>query len=114
MAGWDDEKLKRVVEQKKRGGDGERAKTDIVCKYFLDAIETKKRARKSRAARTAPPERLTPDAGPGWAALGLPPQRAAGTAASSSSTRCCRRVPRPFDSLKLATHPKGFLDRNGG
>ena len=35
-------------------GDGERAKTDIVCKYFLDAIETKKRARKSRAARTAP------------------------------------------------------------
>mmetsp|Transcript_19993 Transcript_19993/g.50589 ORF Transcript_19993/g.50589 Transcript_19993/m.50589 type:complete len:410 (-) Transcript_19993:75-1304(-) len=42
MAGWDDEKLKRVVEQKKRGGDGERAKTDIVCKYFLDAIETKK------------------------------------------------------------------------
>ena len=54
MAGWDDEKLKRVVEQKKRGGDGERAKTDIVCKYFLDAIETKKRARKSRAARTAP------------------------------------------------------------
>ena len=71
MAGWDDEKLKRVVEQKKRGGDGERAKTDIVCKYFLDAIETKKRARKSRAARTAPPERLTPDAGPGWA----PPTR---------------------------------------
>ena len=54
MAGWDDEKLKRVVEQKKRGGDGERAKTDIVCKHFLDAIETKKRARKSRAARTAP------------------------------------------------------------
>lgn len=42
MAGWDDEKLKRVVEQKKRGGDGERVKTDIVCKHFLDAIETKK------------------------------------------------------------------------
>ena len=87
MAGWDDEKLKRVVEQKKRGGDGERAKTDIVCKYFLDAIETKKRARKSRAARTAPPECLRPDARPGWAAIGLPPQRAAGTAAPQQSAR---------------------------
>ena len=75
MAGWDDEKLKRVVEQKKRGGDGERAKTDIVCKYFLDAIETKKRARKSRAARTAPPTRHR-----AWLGLVRASHRAASTA----------------------------------
>jgi len=42
MSGWDDEKLKRVIEQKKLGGDGMRVQTDIVCKHFLDSIETKK------------------------------------------------------------------------
>ena len=34
--------LKRVIEQKKLGGDGMRVQTDIVCKHFLDAIESKK------------------------------------------------------------------------
>mmetsp|Transcript_3592 Transcript_3592/g.8042 ORF Transcript_3592/g.8042 Transcript_3592/m.8042 type:complete len:410 (-) Transcript_3592:94-1323(-) len=42
MSGWDDEKLKRVIEQKKLGGDGMRVQTDIVCKHFLDSIESKK------------------------------------------------------------------------
>ena len=39
MSTWDDEKLKAVVESKKKGGQGERVKTDIICKHFLDAVE---------------------------------------------------------------------------
>eukprot|EP00320_Phaeocystis_rex_P009197 CAMPEP_0119056150 /NCGR_PEP_ID=MMETSP1178-20130426/848_1 /TAXON_ID=33656 /ORGANISM="unid sp, Strain CCMP2000" /LENGTH=417 /DNA_ID=CAMNT_0007036851 /DNA_START=122 /DNA_END=1375 /DNA_ORIENTATION=+ len=42
MVNWSEEKLKEVIEKKKRGGDGMRVQTDIVCKHFLDAIETKK------------------------------------------------------------------------
>ena len=38
MSTWDDEKLAMVVNQKK-GGQGERCKTDIICKHFLDAVE---------------------------------------------------------------------------
>jgi len=38
MATWDDEKLKQVVGEK-AGGQGERCKTDIICKHFLDAVE---------------------------------------------------------------------------
>jgi hypothetical protein len=38
MSTWDDAKLKEVVDSKK-GGQGERCKTDIICKFFLDAVE---------------------------------------------------------------------------
>ena len=38
MATWDEEQLRKVVDQKK-GGQGERCKTDIICKHFLDAVE---------------------------------------------------------------------------
>ena len=38
MENWDDEKLKQVVNAKK-GGQGERVKTDIICKHFLEAVE---------------------------------------------------------------------------
>ncbi|KYQ88621.1 CCCH-type zinc finger-containing protein [Tieghemostelium lacteum] len=41
MENWDDEKLKSVVEKKKRAAE-KGNKTDKICKYFLDAIETKK------------------------------------------------------------------------
>ena len=47
MADWDEEKLRMVIEKKKLGGDGERVKSDIVCKHFLDAIEQRKQARAS-------------------------------------------------------------------
>jgi hypothetical protein len=47
MADWDEEKLRMVIEKKKMGGDGERVKSDIVCKHFLDAIEQRKQARAS-------------------------------------------------------------------
>eukprot|EP00163_Fabomonas_tropica_P030323 TRINITY_DN6798_c2_g6_i1.p1 TRINITY_DN6798_c2_g6~~TRINITY_DN6798_c2_g6_i1.p1 ORF type:complete len:213 (+),score=82.92 TRINITY_DN6798_c2_g6_i1:954-1592(+) len=40
MEDWDDEKLKEVVG--KKHGKGIQTTTDIVCKYFLEAIETKK------------------------------------------------------------------------
>lgn len=39
MATWDEEKLRSVVESKKKGGQGERVKTDIICKHFIDAVE---------------------------------------------------------------------------
>jgi len=38
MSTWDDAKLQEVVNQKK-GGQGERCKTDIICKFFLEAVE---------------------------------------------------------------------------
>ena len=37
MESWDQTKLESVIQQKQKGNQ-----TDIVCKYFLDAIETKK------------------------------------------------------------------------
>lgn len=37
MDSWDEEKLRAVIE--KKGGGGERVKSEIVCKHFLDAIE---------------------------------------------------------------------------
>jgi len=37
MAEWDDEKLKSVVDSKKTAG--ERIKTSIICKHFIDAVE---------------------------------------------------------------------------
>ena len=39
MESWDEEKLRSVIEGK--GGAGERVKSEIVCKHFLDAIEKK-------------------------------------------------------------------------
>lgn len=41
MESWDQEKLQSVVD-KKHGGEGERVKTTIVCKHFLDALENNK------------------------------------------------------------------------
>jgi len=41
MEDWDDEKLKTVVENK-RSAANKKNQTDIICKYFLDAIESKK------------------------------------------------------------------------
>lgn len=38
MSTWDDAKLQEVVNQKK-GGQGERCKTDIICRHFLEAVE---------------------------------------------------------------------------
>ena len=40
MSTWDDAKLKAVVDSKK-GGEGERCKTDIICKHFLAAVENR-------------------------------------------------------------------------
>jgi len=37
MEDWDDEKLKSVVDSKKTAG--ERVKTSIICKHFIDAVE---------------------------------------------------------------------------
>ena len=37
MSTWDEAKLQAVVDAKK-GGQGERCKTDIICKHFLDAV----------------------------------------------------------------------------
>jgi len=41
MDKWDQEKLERVVDEK-QGAVNENLKTKIVCKYFLEAIESKK------------------------------------------------------------------------
>ena len=41
MEDWDDEKLKEVV-NKKSGGQGRRCATDIICKHFLEAVETRR------------------------------------------------------------------------
>jgi len=43
MENWDDEKLKEVVEKKHAEADKKNTnKTDIICKYFLDALENSK------------------------------------------------------------------------
>lgn len=39
MENWDEEKLRSVVTSK---AGNPRTTTDIVCKYFIEAIETKK------------------------------------------------------------------------
>jgi len=41
MDGWDDAKLQEVV-NKKAGGQGERVRSDIICRHFLDAVETRR------------------------------------------------------------------------
>ncbi|XP_058792624.1 zinc finger CCCH domain-containing protein 15 homolog isoform X2 [Phymastichus coffea] len=41
MDNWDEDKLKQVVE-KKHGSGGNRPTTDIICKYFLEAVEKSK------------------------------------------------------------------------
>lgn len=42
MENWDEEKLKEVVEKKHGESDRRMPKTDIICKYFLDALENNK------------------------------------------------------------------------
>ncbi|GLH04292.1 Zinc finger CCCH domain-containing protein 15 homolog [Gryllus bimaculatus] len=42
MENWDEEKLKEVVEKKHGEADKKRPPTDIICKYFLDAVEKSK------------------------------------------------------------------------
>jgi len=42
MDQWDVEKLKQVVEQKHGESDRSKPKTDIICKFFLDAVERSK------------------------------------------------------------------------
>ncbi|CAG0882019.1 unnamed protein product [Darwinula stevensoni] len=42
MDDWDEEKLKEVVEMKHGEADQGKIKTDIICKYFLDAVENSK------------------------------------------------------------------------
>jgi hypothetical protein len=39
MDDWDDAKLQEVVEKKHGENDRTQPKTDIICKYFLDALE---------------------------------------------------------------------------
>nr|SVE77830.1 EOG090X0C5B [Daphnia lumholtzi] len=39
---WDEEKLKDVIEKKHAEADKKKTKTDIICKYFLDAVEKNK------------------------------------------------------------------------
>ncbi|KAH8245869.1 hypothetical protein KR038_008776 [Drosophila bunnanda] len=41
MANWDDAKLKEVVD-KKSSGEKQRPTTDIICKFFLEAVEKSK------------------------------------------------------------------------
>ncbi|XP_014231950.1 zinc finger CCCH domain-containing protein 15 homolog [Trichogramma pretiosum] len=41
MDGWDEDKLKQVVEKKHASG-GNRPTTDIICKHFLEAVEKSK------------------------------------------------------------------------
>ncbi|KAH8401315.1 hypothetical protein KR009_004488 [Drosophila setifemur] len=41
MSNWDDAKLKEVVE-KKNSGEKQRPTTDIICKFFLEAVEKSK------------------------------------------------------------------------
>ncbi|XP_023227502.1 zinc finger CCCH domain-containing protein 15-like [Centruroides sculpturatus] len=42
MENWDEEKLKEVVEKKHGEAERKMPKTDIICKYFLDALENSK------------------------------------------------------------------------
>ena len=42
MEDWDEEKLKEVVEKKHGEMDRKMPKTDIICKFFLDALESNK------------------------------------------------------------------------
>ncbi|KFM62197.1 Zinc finger CCCH domain-containing protein 15-like protein, partial [Stegodyphus mimosarum] len=42
MENWDEAKLKEVVEKKHGETDRKMPKTDIICKYFLDALENNK------------------------------------------------------------------------
>lgn len=42
MENWDEEKLKEVVEKKHGEAERKMPKTDIICKYFLDALENNK------------------------------------------------------------------------
>ncbi|XP_054707793.1 zinc finger CCCH domain-containing protein 15-like [Uloborus diversus] len=42
MENWDEDKLKEVVEKKHGEIDRKMPKTDIICKYFLDALENNK------------------------------------------------------------------------
>ncbi|RWS15702.1 zinc finger CCCH domain-containing protein 15-like protein [Dinothrombium tinctorium] len=42
MENWDDEKLKEVVEKKHGENERKMPKTDIICKYFLEALENSK------------------------------------------------------------------------
>ena len=41
MDDWDQEKLESVVTQKHGAEKGALTKTDIICKFFLDALERK-------------------------------------------------------------------------
>jgi len=41
MENWDQNKLESVID-KKYGKDNSQKPTEIVCKYFLEAIETRK------------------------------------------------------------------------
>lgn len=40
MVDWDEEKLEEVVKQKHSEAELKKPKTEIICKYFLDALET--------------------------------------------------------------------------
>jgi len=42
MDQWDEEKLKEVIEKKHGEADRSRPQTDIICKFFLDAVEKSK------------------------------------------------------------------------
>lgn len=42
MVDWDEEKLQQVVTQKHAETDMKKPKTEIICKYFLEALETSK------------------------------------------------------------------------
>lgn len=42
MENWDEEKLKEVVEKKHGENERKLPKTDIICKFFLDALENNK------------------------------------------------------------------------
>lgn len=42
MENWDEKKLEEVVNKKHGEAEKKKAKTQIVCKYFLDAIENNK------------------------------------------------------------------------
>lgn len=42
MENWDEEKLKEVVEKKHGEAERKMPKTDIICRYFLDALENSK------------------------------------------------------------------------
>ena len=41
MEDWDQDKLESVVNQKHGAEKGPSNKTDIICKFFLDAVEKK-------------------------------------------------------------------------